>query len=326
MVKFSVLLILLFAATLKESTALNTQGSYQAGGVSQARFSTQHLTVRPSESESKCTWACRRKSKKCYSRCRLCCQGKSCKVKLWLRGCFTKGCKKYIPIRKCSTLCLKIGSCFRRCRKCCKKGQKGSKCSRRCQNQCYTRGCQSRSVFITNSEKRICKRACVRRGKCFSICQRCCRGEQCFNSKCASKCFAAGCRRLKTKCSTKCVRRGYCFKICRRCCTDGRCRITNKCSPKCFYAGCSKALTVSSTKTCNCKPFGNGVGKCYYYLSPESNYCASRKCKQSFRCVAHNTGLKCIKRKVTKKIVSTGGYTCRTQPVSSYTVVPYSVY
>lgn len=324
MAKLSVLFILMLAIVLRQSTAqVSSSGNLELQMTHQSHGRILDPAVRRTKHWGKCTWRCRRKTNGCYSRCRWCCKGKLCRERFCLRKCYAKRCKVSASRRHCRTLCVHRGRCYRRCHRCCTKTPRGLRCKRRCTKSCYKSGCRSR--FRTTRPKIVCRQACVRRGSCFSKCRRCCRGGRCFNSKCKRACFAAGCKSLKAKCSRKCIRRGFCFKRCRRCCKGDKCKIKS-CSSKCFYSGCSTVNTTSPPKTCNCKRMTPGTSVCYYFNKKGAPYCEKRTCKPSFKCVGYKSGLKCMQRKVTKKVVSTGPNTCRTDNVQSYMFVLYSVY
>lgn len=321
MAKLSIICILTLVIVLRHGNAQSDISTTQIAP--QSHELSLDPSTRRTPSLGKCTWACRHKKNGCYSRCRWCCKGRTCKTRYCLRKCYKKGCKRNPSRRFCRKQCIQIGRCHRHCNRCCTKTSRGLRCKRQCTKPCYKPGCQMR--LRTTRPKRVCRPACVHRGKCFVKCRRCCRGGRCFNSRCKRACFTAGCKTLKAKCSRKCIRRGFCFKQCRRCCKGGKCKIKS-CLPKCFYSGCAIVKTTSPPKTCNCRRIAPGTGVCYYFNKNGAPYCEKRSCKPSFKCVSYKTGLKCMRRKVTRQVVPTGPRTCRTKNVISYMFVLYSKY
>lgn len=163
-----------------------------------------------------------------------------------------------------------------------------------------------------------------KKGGCYSRCRWCCKGNSCYKTRCMKRCYAPGCKRLAPlRCRTLCLSRGNCYKKCRSCCRGKQCT-TRFCSRKCFRKGCSPVTVAAMPKACNCKRLPSRNSKCYYFPIPGSPYCESRPCRPSFGCVAFKTGLKCLRRKVTKKIISSGQYTCTMKNVIFFTYVLYS--
>lgn len=178
---------------------------------------------------------------------------------------------------------------------------------------------------LRSYKPRKCSWKCLpKKDGCYSRCRWCCKGKVCSKTRCTRRCYAPGCkRRAPLRCTTTCLRSDKCYKKCRRCCRAKRC-VTRFCVRKCYRKGCSPVTVTAMPKACNCKRLTSPNSKCYYYPIAGSRYCESRRCRPSFGCVAFKTGLRCLRRKVSKKIVSTDKYTCITKKVNSFTYVPYS--
>lgn len=87
-----------------------------------------------------------------------------------------------------------------------------------------------------------------------------------------------------------------------------------------------KVFTSSTVMVCSCKRSGPPGGICYDMPYKSSDYCKPRKCRPPFVCVAHRTGLKCIRKKLASKIVSTGPLKCKKVPTRAYQWVPYATF
>lgn len=218
---------------------------------------------------------------------------------------------------KCFWVCRNISKdCYARCQYCCK----NRKCSKRkCLSFCYSAGCQRIMKSPT------CQRHCLKRG-CYQRCRRCCFGSKCGN-RCLPACFRKGCQtKLHKTCNPICVYRKQCYRRCHRCCVGKNCNISLKrCKEKCYYKGCHQPKSEPlSLKICNCKVSRNRGGLCYYYISTKSKRCKKRRCQRMFECTFQETGLTCIKRIVTHKIVRIGPDTCKNEKTWKLMYVPYS--
>ncbi len=86
-------------------------------------------------------------------------------------------------------------------------------------------------------------------------------------------------------------------------------------------------LSNNWPQTCECKlARGLEKGTCYYYLDESMTSCKRRLCAWSFLCVVsgEKTGTTCFRKKVTRRVISNGGGTCRTAVVDQYKYIPYS--
>lgn len=75
--------------------------------------------------------------------------------------------------------------------------------------------------------------------------------------------------------------------------------------------------------TCNCQRDPPGAGVCYFYRSAGYSYCARRPCARSYSCSASGTGIRCVRRKTTVKIIPINGRECKTERVIGFMYVPY---
>lgn len=78
--------------------------------------------------------------------------------------------------------------------------------------------------------------------------------------------------------------------------------------------------------SCPCRQV-NGIrlGTCWVLIDSVNHICVKRNCNPSFVCVyGIRTGLMCLRKKVTKKVVPTGQRTCKTVSISGYMYVPYT--
>lgn len=81
-----------------------------------------------------------------------------------------------------------------------------------------------------------------------------------------------------------------------------------------------------SPETCTCKILKRAsMGACYFYINRTSRYCARRDCAPKYVCVdGRKTGVTCVRRKITKKIIHVGWNKCKTKHIVRYIYVPYS--
>ncbi len=77
---------------------------------------------------------------------------------------------------------------------------------------------------------------------------------------------------------------------------------------------------------CNCKMWRRGHGDCYFFLPGSSKYCSRRHCTRKYVCVGHNTGIKCIRRQIQRRVVPTSANMCKVVKVYGYMYVPYTAY
>ncbi len=84
--------------------------------------------------------------------------------------------------------------------------------------------------------------------------------------------------------------------------------------------------TSTYPETCSCMPAqGLSNGVCWKFTNKGKHECKKRKCKPQFICVVGaNTGITCMRKMVTKRIVSTGPGICREEAMKSYAYVPYA--
>lgn len=91
-----------------------------------------------------------------------------------------------------------------------------------------------------------------------------------------------------------------------------------------------KAASVVTRKflprACNCKRGTARNGVCYDFVRGHASYCKRRKCAPRYQCVAVRTGIKCILRRTTKRVVPVGPGRCASRKVYGYMYVPYSTY
>lgn len=138
-----------------------------------------------------------------------------------------------------------------------------------------------------------------------------------------------------TLCSTVCLHNGSCYLKWKKCCSGtNRCYYTDR-NMSCYERGCmmkpnpSRYLTerhqiFKSVHLCYCRKQSTRGGTCYRFIEKGSNLCKPFKCKPSHYCVNANTGLKCIRTIVTKKIVPTSLLTCRFKSIRSVSYLPYT--
>lgn len=84
--------------------------------------------------------------------------------------------------------------------------------------------------------------------------------------------------------------------------------------------------TVQYPESCPCQ-IGKGLspGTCYRFLPGSSTQCSPGKCKPSFICaIGMATGITCIRKVITRRILSNGDGTCKMTSMRSFVYVPYS--
>lgn len=84
--------------------------------------------------------------------------------------------------------------------------------------------------------------------------------------------------------------------------------------------------TIRYPLTCECM-LGKGFssGTCYEFKKGESEKCEARKCRPSFDCVqGAETGITCMRKLITSRVMSNGDGTCIKKQVSGYAYEPYS--
>lgn len=77
---------------------------------------------------------------------------------------------------------------------------------------------------------------------------------------------------------------------------------------------------------CTCRIVRSSFfGACYFYTDLRARVCASRKCAPTYGCVGRKvkTGVTCIRRKKTKRIIHSGWNRCKTVDINEYFYVPY---
>ncbi len=73
---------------------------------------------------------------------------------------------------------------------------------------------------------------------------------------------------------------------------------------------------------CNCEELRNSHGaKCYSYTRGDA--CATRSCRSSFVCTSRSTGILCMRRLMTEKVVPLGDGRCTTLPYDRFVYTPY---
>lgn len=83
----------------------------------------------------------------------------------------------------------------------------------------------------------------------------------------------------------------------------------------------TQTLSVSSTmpQSCDCEPSRSRYnGDCWYFPIKDSNYCMKRPCRLKFLCTSRRTGLTCLLRKTTSKIVPISTTKCVEERVPGY--------
>lgn len=78
-------------------------------------------------------------------------------------------------------------------------------------------------------------------------------------------------------------------------------------------------------RLCSCK-LAKGLhnGACYYYTNSSYSRCRRRKCRPSYVCVqGYYTGMKCMLRKITSRVVYYGYGKCKTKRTLNYTYTLY---
>lgn len=85
--------------------------------------------------------------------------------------------------------------------------------------------------------------------------------------------------------------------------------------------------TSRAPEACNCAQVqSKKVGICYFYTDESSGACGSRPCRKSYQCTSVITGLTCMRRRTSKKIVPIpqAAYSCRTVRTDGIMYVPYA--
>ncbi len=78
--------------------------------------------------------------------------------------------------------------------------------------------------------------------------------------------------------------------------------------------------------TCNCTLGAKGHGYCYFFLPGSKEHCKRRYCTRKYVCVGYSTGMKCIRRRIFKRVVPISKNMCNQKYVREYMYVPYTVY
>lgn len=78
--------------------------------------------------------------------------------------------------------------------------------------------------------------------------------------------------------------------------------------------------------SCYCARAPPAESSCYDFAEGSDTACERRKCSPSFLCVGRSKskGATCFLRRVRKRIIATGRYTCAKKSVNSYMYVPYA--
>lgn len=79
-------------------------------------------------------------------------------------------------------------------------------------------------------------------------------------------------------------------------------------------------------RACNCRRGTRTNGVCYDFVRGHASYCRKRKCAPRYECVAIRTGIKCILRRTTRRVVPNGPGRCVSRKIYGFMYVPYSTY
>lgn len=88
---------------------------------------------------------------------------------------------------------------------------------------------------------------------------------------------------------------------------------------------CTEAASSGETM-CSCEMIPpNAWSDCYYFTDNREYYCKLRKCEPKYMCSSKQTGVICVKRLVTERIVPVEGFkgVCKTEAQRTMMFVPY---
>lgn len=84
-----------------------------------------------------------------------------------------------------------------------------------------------------------------------------------------------------------------------------------------------KAAMGPAPQTCSCRRGPVGTGQCYYYTDFAARLCSVRACAPTYVCVARDTGVTCVRRRIEVRLVLYADGRCRKEPVKGFIYVPY---
>lgn len=93
-----------------------------------------------------------------------------------------------------------------------------------------------------------------------------------------------------------------------------------------LVVGAEKRCAQKAVRTCACELTKvNRKSECYYFIDWRQHSCAWRTCDAKYMCTERNTGLICVERKVTQRIVPIVGKVgvCKTEAADHVMYVPY---